>query len=685
MYSLNSEKLRFCVDANGMLTSLVNNEVGHDYAGNGGLWRLIYSEGQELEKMLSAENSVPEIEVKDSIMRLNYSGLINESGVTLDIVLKLTAEIVGDDIRFSAEIVNNAPGVVIRELHFPLLRHCRISPGQRLIWSDKGGERYADVLSTVRSRHTQYMAKDNLETRMTSLYPGCAATNSFVLENDNEGLYFGSHDLSFQYTMHLLAADDEGLIPTMVKYPFIGEGDKWKCNGYILSPYKGSWHVAAKKYQSWSKAWFRPQIPLKIVEEMNGWQRIIMRHQYGEIHYRYDQLEEIYHDGAEAGINTLFMFGWNRDGHDAGYPEYFADDSQGGSVELKKNISRFKDAGGKLILYFNGQLIDMNTEFYRNTGRRISVKKADGNEHIEVYSFGGNGTALRQFGNKTFVTACPACEEWFETLKKCVDTAVEFGVDAVFFDQLGWLSQPCHDTSHGHPVPFMAPVKAKADMLKRLQQYTKEQCPEMGLGIEWLSDITAQHVDFVHSMDGGSRAANNWLETGEKPELKTFMEWFYYIFPTVRATDREIRDDTDIERRVNRALLKGLRSDVEIYRCRKTIAETPHYREYLREANRLRDKYRDIILNGIYCDNDFYELDNPEIDASCFRNGDEMAILLTQSHRDLLSAKLKVTGFELLNTDGLNKFKTTNIDDVNYQLELPRHSLALLHFKASAS
>ncbi|MCK5347636.1 MAG: hypothetical protein KAR20_29715, partial [Candidatus Heimdallarchaeota archaeon] len=287
----------------------------------------------------------------------------------------------------------------------------------------------------------------------------------------------------------------------------------------------------------------------------------------------------------------------------------------------------------------------------------------------------------RQFGNKTFVTACPACEEWFETLKRCVDTAINLGVDAVFFDQLGWMSQPCHDISHGHPVPFMAPVKAKADMLKRLQKYIKEQCPQMGLGIEWLSDLTAQHVDFVHNMNGGNRASNDWMISGEKPDLQTFMDWFYYIFPEIRTTDREIRDDTDIERRVNRALLKGLRNDVEIYRCRKTIAETPHYREYLLKANRLRDKYRQLILNGQFVDNDYFELDNPEIDASCFCAGDEIAILLTQSHRESLTAILNAPNLKLINSDGLNEFKITVINDITYRVELSRHGFALLRFE----
>ncbi|MBN2640293.1 MAG: hypothetical protein JXR78_01430 [Victivallales bacterium] len=678
MYTLETDKLAFSLNQRGLLESLTHVATGHDYAGNGGLWRIIYSRGLELELMASAENSVPAISQQGDSLILEYPTLTEESGATLDVRLVIGVEVIGDELRFSAEISNNAAGVEVRELHFPLITHCNISPGQRLIWSSNTGQRFENVLNFVRSAYTRYMAKDNFEIRRSCLYPGVASTNAFVLENDTEGLYFASYDTSFQFTLHLLGADQHGLNPAMVKYPYIKEGKSWKAENYVLSPYRGSWHVPAEKYKAWASSWFGNRKTNPDIESMNGWQRIIMRHQYGEQHYRYDQLEEICNDGLSAGINTLFMFGWHRDGHDAGYPDYSADESQGGLPALKENVRRLHRAGGKLIVYFNGQLIDMNTPFYREIGKRISVKKADGNEHMEVYAFGGNGTALREFGNKTFVTACPTCPEWLDELKKCVDTAIELEADGVFFDQLGWISRPCYDPSHGHPIPLMNPLKAKSEMLGEIDKYIKERCPSMSLGIEWISDVTARHVDYVHNITGGTDVANDWQGKGEPPRYTSFMQWFSYIFPSVRLSDREIRDDNDIERRVNHALIYGLRSDVEIFRCRKTIATTPHYRQYLKEANRLRDEYRDVILNGEFRDNDYFQSDSNEIIASCFTQGDKLVVMATQSHRENLTFKLKIDGFKLTQTDGLNTWDASTTDGNTYDIELGRHGLVLL-------
>ena len=104
--------------------------------------------------------------------------------------------------------------------------------------------------------------------------------------------------------------------------------------------------------------------------------------------------------------------------------------------------------------------------------------------------FGGAGTALRTFGNKTFVTACPSSELWLETLKKLADRALDMGADGVFFDQLGYMSQVCWDESHGHKVPYMEVMGAKRKMLEKLRDHIKARNPKATFGIEWLSTMS---------------------------------------------------------------------------------------------------------------------------------------------------------------------------------------------------
>lgn len=91
-------------------------------------------------------------------------------------------------------------------------------------------------------------------------------------------------------------------------------------------------------------------------------------------------------------------------------------------------------------------------------------------------------------------------------------------------------------------------------MVKQLRAYVKSRNPEMSFGIEWFNDVTGFHADYIH----------NIFDSGNPFHCPEFVR---YLFPELVTTDRCIRDDRDIERRVNLAIRLGLRSDVEIYRC----------------------------------------------------------------------------------------------------------------------
>ena len=350
---------------------------------------------------------------------------------------------------------------------------------------------------------------------------------------------------------------------------------------------------------------------------------------------------------------------------------------------LKQAIRRIQNRGGKIILYFNGQLIDMESEYYRSgEGRKVCIKRRDGSEHREFYNFSNTGTFLGEFGNKTFVVACPSCRSWIERLKRHIDFAVELGVDSVFFDQLGLASYPCCDPTHGHPVPFTGLMRSKREMLRELYEYAKSRKSDLGFGIECTTDQTLQYTDFVHIFGYPEGTWNsNWRKNGELPQLKSASYLFKAAFPEAVISNRNIRDDSDVEFPVNRMLLLGSRSDVEIYRCRASIAATPHYQAYLAKANALRERHRKILYQGTFCADCYHSLDNPGIQSNSFLLGDELAVLLTQSDRDVRKTRLTVPGFERIELDSVS-------GDVRLEGErivLPRNALAVLIYRKKSS
>lgn len=251
------------------------------------------------------------------------------------------------------------------------------------------------------------------------------------------------------------------------------------------------------------------------------------------------------------------------------------------------------------------------------------------------------------------------------------------GADGVFFDQLGYMSQVCWDESHGHKVPYMEVMGAKRKMLEKLRDHIKARNPKATFGIEWLSDCTSEFADYVHNV-----AVYTTITHKDKYGVPRtdYVPLYQYIFPETITTDRQIRDDTDVKRRVNLAVLRGWRSDVEIYRCRATIGETPNYSAYLNEVGKFRDKYRWIILNGVFRDNDIVECSNPRVEYSVFTKGDSLAVVTTQSFADSIEVEFKAAGYKFAESDGVGKYESDGEGD-SAEATLGKDALVVLIFK----
>ena len=680
MYRMENEFITLEMDENGILQELRNRKTGRNLLLPHQLLRLILGDSGCLE-LDAVPAGRPEVQCEAGRVSLKYSAVECEERGTIPIAVSLSAELCGDEIHWGIALENRSQEQVVREVHYPILSIRDPESPMAAITSERVSERLENLPAQIRSCFTHYMAPDQKYIRRTALYPGRAASmNCFALDWGNEGLYYGCHDSTFELTGQVFELERQKSVNMyVVRYPFLKADGSWRECNIVTAPYSGSWTVCAEKYRKWADGWFTPpQIPDHVAHS-SGWQRIILHHQYGEYLFPYEKLEQAYDDAAKAGIDTLFLFGWTAAGMDSGYPVYSADPKLGGVKTLKENIRKVQVKGGKVILYFNGQLIDVESDYYRSgEGARVAIKRADGTEHRESYNFTNGGTFLRAFVNKTFVVACPACRSWLEILKRHVDFAVELGVDSVFFDQLGLLSYPCCDPSHGHPVPYTGIMQGKREMLKELYEYAKSRNPEMGVGIECTTDQTLQYTDFVHIFGFPAGVWNSdWREKGEKPRTLSASYLFKAAFPEAVISNRNIRDDSDVEFPVNQMLLLGSRSDVEIYRCRATIAETPHYQAYLAKANALRERFGRLLYDGTFRAETFHRVSNPEIQTNSFLLGDELAVLLTQSNRELARTEVAAPGFQLERLDSVSGDVTME-DGV---VTIPRNGFAVLLYR----
>ncbi len=165
-------------------------------------------------------------------------------------------------------------------------------------------------------------------------------------------------------------------------------------------------------------------------------------------------------------------------------------------------------------------------------------------------------------------------------LLKMADRGLEMGADSVFYDQLGYAEASTNwDVSGEFAIPNLCLIADKAEAMRMLHDYldTKGK-PDVAIGTEHLTDVVAQHADYIHGMTDGTGG-------------RDFVDWVRFTFPEIVLTDRTMRDDTDAFRRVNHSLLKGLRNNVEIYRCRDLIDKAPNFKQRLTEINEIRSKH----------------------------------------------------------------------------------------------
>ena len=679
------ESLCAAVDyCTGNLVFLSRNRDGHNYAGNSVLWRLYYNTPEQKEIEITAADTSPEVSMEKDTIRIDYSSL---DGKAFALHLRIWPE--DGQLRFGAALENHEPHTIIRELQYPLIGHLQLPEGYQLLTTHTGGQLFDNPVNKIANVDTRalYMTPAQKFRQYDLQYPRNAASNCFAFVGAQDGLYFGSHDPSLQQTWHGLRAypregighvteDFTQLEAGFYRYPNALCGDRWSNDASVVVPYKGDWTATSRIYRRWADTWWHHAPVPQWVQDMTGWQRIIFKHQYGEYLRKYTDLPgRIARAGESVGCNAVLAFGWWKEGMDNGYPNYTIDDTQGGEEAWKQAIADYRKGSAgtehlpvpvnRLLLYFNGRLIDVESDFYRGGGgSQVANKDNTGREFTEHYKFTGQGTTLGYYDSRTFVIADMSKRLWRDQLVAWADRAMDYGADAVFYDQLGVAEEfPNWDLSREYPVQDIFTGRYKADALKEIRDHIKAKDPEFALGTEWLSDCTSQFCDFVHI-----------VEFTALPE--SFPEWFRYTFPEVVWSDRCVRDDNDVPRRVNNTLLKGLRNDIEVFRCRGLIDETPVYRQHLAQVNAIRHAFPDLLLEGRYTATDGFRCTNPALTARSYTAGKRMAVVVTNTGEKKQKGRIEVPGYELRESRSIGRPKCAG-----NLLELGTHELVVLVFE----
>lgn len=561
----------------------------------GDLFRLYVDDGDEKEILIRSSDQDPSFALFKDHLTLRYTRLKAVNGVLYDITLDVNVTEQHEALCFEPIVRNQDERVRINEVQYPFVQANNLG-GQRktdmLYYPRAFGMRLPNPWESLDRYHTEYRSQDDRGVWFGHAYPSTQASMAwFGVQSGSVFYYIGQHDPEARICVPAVGCQPRGNSPflrmTISSFPALRKGETERLAPHVLAAWRSDWRKGAETYQSFIKsAFYRPKDPPEWVKRMAGWQRIILKHQYGEILYRYHDLPELYRKGKPAGLNTLLVFGWWKGRFDNGYPHYEPDEKLGGADALKQAIEEIKADGGRVILYTNGCLIDLTSPFYKSGGSQAAMIDIDGNEYRRHFQFSGQAMILRQFGYKTFALGCMATKEWADRLLEQGRVMMQFSPDSIFFDQIaGFPTLLCFNDSHPHGNRVDRDWSYRPGVFRQV----KELCPpDVALGTENISDIGCAQADYTHN------------SAPVKPDDSTIYPYlFRYTLPEIISTNRTVQEEYDgFKDDLTYAFVFGLRFCVSIHRCRGHLGMMPIYVQHLAWLNDLRRRFQDYMIYG---------------------------------------------------------------------------------------
>lgn len=617
VYLLENNAMRYGLNEQGQVVSVYNKHSCHEYVYMPGeLWKLIYAEGERTEIPVCSTGQKFSCTQESNRMTLTYENLKGD-GRTLAVALTLIFEMDEDSLSVRA-VIDNHDTARVMELVVTAVSGVRSLSGKpqndAIAWPLRMGLRvpnpaYND-LSTY-SGFRKYERHDQFHTDLDNLYPAPLSMQWYDWYNESEGLYVGSHDTT-HHTLCLHVERDVKcniLRMGLCRYPMLEPGESWESAPIVYAPHLGDWHAGAARYRRFmeqSGNWKAPSQP-EWVRHFKGWLRVILKQHHMECNWTYDDIPRLFDETQAAGMDTLFLLGWEKGGFARMWPDYVADERMGGEEKLRAGIDYVHQKGGKVILFLSYSLVDHKSEYYRNgPGRQVTIKSLWDEEVTFSETYCGEGT-YRKLPNPPMPMslACPGSDLWQEKMLSSADVCMNLGADGVLYDLGGLKPYFCFDRTHNHAKPSHS-CEQKAARFEELHGHIHHEKAENAILMEHAVDIFNQHMDIVHS----SRIVS---------QTDDLSAMYRYTFPELVMTNRECgEDENDYLWKAGFSFLYGLRFDMTIYRCCGTLSDIPNYAAYLKTINTLRERYANTLLRGRFIDEDGIAWDQPQVRVKAF-------------------------------------------------------------------
>ncbi|MHA2388942.1 MAG: DUF6259 domain-containing protein [Candidatus Hodarchaeales archaeon] len=302
----------------------------------------------------------------------------------------------------------------------------------------------------------------------------------------------------------------------------------------VINAYQGiNWAVGASQYKTWAlDQWYVEKGRIKEREDVPAWLKSINFVWKGSSYVTDHNSGNIFLEGettdkmglfpthlTQKGLSPDFLlewWGWGRDGFDRGYPEYYP--ARDGNEKLGQGIDAVHAASSKVMLYFNGRLVDVTTDTYSQNSEYLTGYLDT--PYTETYT-----------PYLTGAIADPSSDWWQEVVLNYSVTAVrDFEVDLVYLDQIS-VAPPVFDyrdvTTHPPGSGSWWQV-AENMLLNRTRNAIQAINGNSGLASENVIETYLNTIDLFWSYHT-SYQRNGWFPTGKSIPLFSYVYHPYLL------------------------------------------------------------------------------------------------------------------------------------------------------------
>ncbi len=443
---LNSTTIEMILDLGnkGSISSIKNiltsKEIELDSEEIGYLWSFELIDGRWYDSSWSS-NFVYSI-ISSSKVELEYQVLIDSEYMNVILTIQLDEPQIGVNFNINITSSENHPGISKATVpHISGIKGWGRDPSiEQIAFPDRTGWLVENAINSI------------LDYEFYREYPGTMSMQFIVLvEPKVGGFVLSSYDSSSRHKEFGIGGDNWVKKTIHAQITHTADNMRFeKSNNFTmdywvtLQGYKGnSWAEGAEIYKEWAtEQWYVDKGPVGLRNDTPTWLKKIdyvwkgssysTDHGTGEIILEGDTVDNIgllassLHNWGLSDNLLIEWWAWGKGGHDRYFPEYYPPID--GDLALLYGMADAHSKSAKVMLYFNGRLVDVTTDTYANNTQYMTGFYDD--IYTETY-------------NPYFTAALPdpASEWWQETVKNFTKRAIEFfGADGVYLDQISVAS-----------------------------------------------------------------------------------------------------------------------------------------------------------------------------------------------------------------------------------------------------